>query len=268
MRPFCVPLIVFVTSVAMVPSLCLAQADYDPRVHDSWARFKPGAWQRVRAVAQTFDESGKPGPRSTTKTSTTLESVDARRVTLRTEASVEIAGKEFDSPPRIVKKGFYGEMNGETAKVTNEGTGSVTIGEQRVPCHIRQVTIEDHSESIPSKRVSTVYFSARVAPFELRRETVCTDREGKKLNYRTDAAVIAINLPFRVLTDIQTVSFVRTVHTSSKGKTITVEAHSPSVPGGVVAHWSREMDETGRVVRRSVLELVDYGIGESGAGSP
>jgi hypothetical protein len=260
--------IALVAGIALVPSLCWAQTGYEPRKHDPWARFKPGAWQRVRAVAETFDEKGELLGRSTTETSTTLESVDARGVTLRTAVTVEIAGKRFDSPPRSVSKGFYGELNGETAKVADDGTGSVTIGEQRIPCQIRRVTIEDLSSSVPSKRVSTVYFTDHVVPYELRRETVCTDREEKKLNYRTDAAVTAISLPYKVLTEIQTVAFVRTVHTSPKGKTITVEVHCPRVPGGVVAHWSREMDEAGRIVRRSVLELVDYGIGENGTDSP
>ena len=268
MKILCLPLIVLFAGAAVVPSFCLAQTGYEPGRHDSWARFEPGAWQRVRAEAETFDEAGKPGVRSTTTTTTTLESVDARRVTLRTSAKVEMAGKEFDSPPRLIKKGYYGEMNGETATIADAGTGSITIGEQRIACHIRRATIEDHADSAPSKRVSTVYFSGRVAPFELRRETVCTDREGKKLLYRTDAKVIAINLPYQVLTELRTVSFIRTVHTSPKGKTITVEAQSPDVPGGVVAHWSREMDETGRVIRRSVLELVDYGIAESSTSSP
>jgi hypothetical protein len=261
-------LTVLFAGVSMAPSLCLAQAGYEPRKHDSWARFKPGAWQRVRAVAQTFDETGKLEGGSSTVTTTTLESVNSRHVTLRLEVTINIGGKEFDSPPRRVRKGFNGEVNGETAKIADDGSGSVTIGEQRIPCQIRRATIEDHSESAPSKRVSTVYFSERVPPFEFRSETVCTDREGKKLIYRTDAAVIAFNLPYKVLTEIQTVAFVRTVHTSATGKTITVEVHSPEVPGGVVAHSSREMNGAGRVVRRSVLELVDYGIGANGTDSP
>jgi hypothetical protein len=207
-------------------------------------------------VAETFDENGERAEISTTETTTTLESVDDRGVTLRTDVTLKIAGKQFDSPSRSVRKGFHGDVNGETAQVATDGTGHVTIGDQRFPCQIRRVTITGDS----SKRVSTVYFSDRVAPFELRRETVCTDLEEKKLNYQTSGTVTAISLPYKVLTEIQTVAFVKTVHTSSKGKTITVEVHCSRVPGGVVAHWSKQLDESGRVVRRSVLELLDYGI--------
>ena len=32
------------------------------------------------------------------------------------------------------------------------------------------------------------------------------------------------------------------------------------MPGGVVAHWASETDHSGRVVRRSTLELIDYGL--------
>jgi hypothetical protein len=31
------------------------------------------------------------------------------------------------------------------------------------------------------------------------------------------------------------------------------------VPGGIVSHSSKELDADGRLVRHSVLELVDYG---------
>ena len=52
---------------------------------------------------------------------------------------------------------------------------------------------------------------------------------------------------------------MKTVHKNNKGTVITLAAVLPDVPGGIVRHSSKELDKTGRVVRRSTLELVDYG---------
>ena len=37
-----------------------------------------------------------------------------------------------------------------------------------------------------------------------------------------------------------------------------METHCKDVPGGVVAHSSKELDVAGRVVNRETLELVEY----------
>lgn len=236
-----------------------AQSKYEPRQHHRWARFNIGAWSRVQEEAETFDEQGKDVvSTSTTITTTTLKAVDAKSVTLETDVVVEIAGKVFNAQPQTVTKGIFGGDNGQTAKIENVGTGHVTISEERIPCQIRRVTVNGGSD----KRVTTIYFSDKVAPYELRRETISTDAQEKTLNYQTTATVIATNLPYQLLANIGTVAFVKTVHTSPKGRTVTIEVHCPTVPGGVVAHSSTEFDDGGRVVHRSVLKLVDYGLTE------
>jgi hypothetical protein len=49
------------------------------------------------------------------------------------------------------------------------------------------------------------------------------------------------------------------VNREAKALSCTVEVFCIDVPGGVVAHTSRETDERGRLVRRSTLELLDFG---------
>jgi hypothetical protein len=73
---------------------------------------------------------------------------------------------------------------------------------------------------------------------------------------------MAIDMPSKVLTEIKSTSHVRVMHQQGKASTLTLEVHAADVPGGVVSHTSKETDETGRVVRRSTLELLDYGIGD------
>lgn len=248
--------VVFWVGVSALPALCCAQNEFNPKKHHRWARFDVGAWSRLREVAETFDEKSKLIGTSVTETTATLKSVDKESVTLLTNVTVEIAGRKFDSQPELVPKNFYGADNGNEVKVEEVGGGTVTIGDERIACRIRRVTVNGDSE----KRVTTIYFNDAVAPYELRRETVSTDVENKTVNYETNVEVVAVNLPYKVLTEIDTVSFVKTEYTSPKKKTTTLEVYCPRVPGGLVAHWSTESDDTGQVVHRSVLQLADYGL--------
>jgi hypothetical protein len=237
------------------PAFCHGQAKFDPQKHHRWARYDVGAWSRVRELAETFDEQGKLVGISTTETTTTLKAVDDQSVTLETNVTVEIAGRRFDSQPELVRKDFHGADDGKTAQIEEVGGGDVTIGAQQIPCRIHRLTINGDSE----KRVTTIYFNDEIEPYELRRETVSTNTEKKTTNYTTNVAAISLNLPYKVLTEIQTVAFVRTVYASPKKNKTTVEVFCPRVPGGVVAHWSTEFDDEGRVLLRSILELADYG---------
>ncbi len=255
MRVLICQLMVLFLGAGWFSAVCCAQSKYEPRKHHRWARFDPNAWSEVKEEAETFDEGGIVGS-STTETTTTLKAVDLRTVTLETDVTVEVSSKRFDTQPKTVVKGIFGGDNGQSVKIEDAGTGHVTISEQRIPCQIRRLTVNGGSD----KRVTTIYFNDKIAPFELRRETVSTDSQEETLNYQTQATVIATGLPYQVLSEIQTVAFVKTVHTSPKGKNVTIEVHCPRVPGGVVAHWSTEFDDSGRVVHRSVLRLVDYGL--------
>jgi hypothetical protein len=209
----------------------------------------------LREVAETFNEEGKLVGVSTTETTTSLKSVDDESVTLETDVTIEIAGRKFDSQPELVKKSYHGADDGKTVKIEEVGAGNATIGGEQIPCRIRRITVNGGSD----KRVTTIYFHDDIAPFELRRETVSTDVEKKTVNYETNVDVIAVALPYKVLTENHTVAFVSTVYTSPKKRKTTLEVYCPRVPGGMVAHWSTEFDENDRVVRRSVLELADYG---------
>jgi len=233
-----------------------AQDGFVPQKHHAWARFEKGAWKRVRVVAETLDETGELVGTSTTETTTTLQAVSDKGVELLIESSVEIGSKRYDVQPRTVRLGFLGQVNGQTATVTDMGAGSVTISGKKIPCQTRRITIQGDS----SKRISIVHFNDRVAPYELARETKSVDLEEETPKYQTEVRVLAVNMPHKVLADIMTAAFVKTIHTTPKGKTIALETHCPKIPGAVVAHSSKELDLAGRIISRSTLELVDYGL--------
>jgi hypothetical protein len=244
-------------SMLVVP--CAAkQIEGLPRDQHPWGQFKIGSWKRVKTTTETLNEKGEVTAVSTTETSTKLVDVDENGYTLMIEVVVEVAGKRFNAQPQIVRRGFNGEAEGQTVSVKKVGTGGLSVNDRNIPCEIRQVTIE----SGDTKRISTVHYSDALAPYVLKRETTSLDATGKPTQMQSQVEVMAIDMPSKVLTEIKSTSHVRVMHQQGKASTLTLEVHAADVPGGVVSHTSKETDETGRVVRRSTLELLDYGIGD------
>ena len=106
------------------------------RNQDPWGRFEPGAWKLVRVVTETFDE-GRPIS-SMYETKTTLNRVGEKDVTLLVQASVQVAGKQFEPDPHEVQQDFSGELADQPVKITELGPVVLDIQGQAIPCTIRR----------------------------------------------------------------------------------------------------------------------------------
>jgi hypothetical protein len=224
------------------------------RLHP-WGCFAPGAWKLVRVVTETLDQTGTVQNTTTTETMTTLESLDKDGVALLIQGIVQMAGKRLEAEPRCVEQGFFGQRTGAGVTIKDLGTADLTIEGRKIACRVDQV----EEKTATARTVTKVYFSDTVAPYVLRRESVTTDPEGKKKLNETTITVVALDLPWRVLSEIKSTALVHAVSRQPKGMTETWAITSPDVPGGVVQHASKELADNGRLVRRSTLELVDYG---------
>ena len=98
------------------------------------------------------------------------------------------------------------------------------------------------------------------APYILRRQSKTTDAGGTNVLSETCSDVVALDMPQRVLAEIKNVACIKTVQKTPKGCVTTLAMSSPDVPGGVVYQTTKETDATGRLIRRSTLELLSYGI--------
>jgi hypothetical protein len=227
-----------------------------PADQHPWGRFPVGSWKSVRVVSETLDDKGNVVSLTRTETRSTLAAVDERGYALRIESTVEVAGKRFASQPQIARHGYYGEAAGQSVKVTEQGAGEVVIDGRAIAGEVRQVILEVNGV----KRTSTIHYSSRVSPYQLRRETSV---EGGPEDQRSTTLVetIALDMPEKVLGQLRTAAYLKTSRKSAQGTKVTVEVHCDDVPGGVVSHAASETDATGRVVRRSTLELIDFAIG-------
>lgn len=230
--------------------------DVSMRAFHPWGRFQPGAWKMVRVVTETLDERGVAVSTTTHDTRTVLQAVDDDSVTLEAVVTIEVAGKRFENEPQIVRQPLHSEQAAAQLRLKSAGEGSVTIEGRTIPCRLARMEFDGPAAG--QKTVTTVYLSANVAPNVLRRESITADAEGRQVA-QSLVEVIALNTPWKVLGETKDASLVRTTLRNGKGAVVTYAFVSPDVPGGVIAHTSKELDRSGHITRRSTLELIDFG---------
>jgi hypothetical protein len=224
-----------------------------PQLHP-WGQFEPGAWKLVRVVTESFSEQGAVVGTNTSDYKTTLLDADDDGVSLEMRVCVEVAGKRFDGEPQTIKQNYYGEQQSPGLKLKEPAPGQMTIEDRKIPCQIRQID----SSNANGKTTTTIYYSAMVPPYVLKRESVTTDLEGKNIISETNVSVQALEMPCKVLGAMRNAAYVKTLQKTPKGTIYTLAVICPEIPGGIVSNSSKELDSSGRLVRRSTLELVDY----------
>jgi hypothetical protein len=223
--------------------------------HHSWGRFQPGAWKLVRVVTESLDEGGHVIAVNNTETKTSLLRVDADAVVLEVEVGVEVAGKQFDGQPQHLKQGFHGELAGGEVKFLPAVVAEVSIEGQKIPCRSQEIEVAGPN----GRTLVSVFFSDTRSPYVLRRRSKTTDVGGTNVLSETLSEVVVLDMPHRVLAEIKDVACIKTVQKSSKGLVTTLAMSSRDVPGGVVYQTTKETDTSGHLVRRSTLDLVNYG---------
>lgn len=243
--------------LALCPGLLAAQDSAIPREFHPWGRFPEGAWKRYRVTAETYDNKRTVTSTTITETTTTLEKIDSEGVTLLVETMADVAGKHLNAEPKTVKQGFHGEPVMEKIAVKDAGADEVTIDlddRRKVSCKIVQVETEDHS----SRTITKIFCNSGLPPYILRRESVTTDLDGRNTLSQTTLQVVSLKMPYKALR-LRSAVHVKAVTTHPKGKTTTYAYTSPEVPGGVICQSTQEEDLQGNVLRKSNLELLDYG---------
>ena len=224
-----------------------------------WGKCVPGASKKVRVVSESLDGKGKVTGTTTTDTYSFLEELTDQDFTLRIEVTVEVGGKRFNSQPQSVKQGYFGEAPGQSVTFKKIRDEEITLLGRPVTVENREVTVQTEKQ----RRTTVIHFSDTISPHVLKCVSMVTNGDVKTPLSTTQVEVLATGMPYRVLGDIREASFVRTVHTQPKGgSTITMEVHCADVPGGVVAHTSKELDESGQLLKRSTLELLEFDLGD------
>ena len=227
-----------------------------PREHHPWARFAPGSWKLVRVVTKTLDPKGEVLTTSTTETRTTLEGLSDTTVKLLINTSVEVAGKKVEAKPQTIVQGFHGESVEQPVSVKDLGADKVTIEGQEIACRVQQV----ETTADGTKTTVKTWYSDTVAPYVLRRESVATEAETDNPVSETEVKIVDLDTEYTVLSVKHHAVRLVVTHKHAKGHTVTQLWSTLDVPGGIIAHASEEFDAAQQPIRRSELELVDFGV--------
>jgi hypothetical protein len=221
-----------------------------------WARFGVGAWRHVRILTEMFDDQGKVTSSSVADNVTTLEKVGPEGVTLKMEVTVEVAGQKFPSPPQIVQEGYAGETLGQTVSIKPLQDETLTVDGREIACHSQQIEILGGG----NKEVVQISYVPDSTPTILRRKSTTSDARGETTQ-EAITEVFALDKRLRVLGEaIERRGYrMRQVLKTARGTTTAWSDHVDNVPGEVVTHTSQKFDPGGRLVRRTTLELVDFG---------
>jgi hypothetical protein len=222
----------------------------------AWGRFHPGAWRYVHMITENFDGDGRLVNSSLTENITTLDAVTAEHATLRVEVTVEIAGQRFPSQPQVIKQGYAGENVGQRVSIKALDPEALTVDGRQIRCETEQIEILGGA----SKETSLISFAPRQMPAILKRRSTTSDVASDKTTGESYSEVYALDRPVRVFDSIKNAYSVKQFQKNEHGVTITWSDHVPDVPGEIVAQSSKKLDSQGRLVRRSTLELVAYGI--------
>lgn len=218
-----------------------------------WMRFVPGTTRHERITTQTYNADGELQSTSVTEQRTTLLAVTMDSYTLQTETTVELAGKKVQSS-NTLEHGLLADP-GERVSVSELEPQRLEIQDRTVNCRVYQV-----QGSTDLQRWVRKLHVADVAPYILRSETASGSASDTELTQQSVEEVVALEMPYKVLTEIKPTAMRRSTRRHHKGESFRSSIVTPEVPGGVIFESTKELDSGGRLLRRSVLELVDYQI--------
>jgi hypothetical protein len=207
----------------------------------------------VRVTTENFDSTGRLTGTSITDTKTTLVAVTEESFSLRVESTTELSGKRIPAQPAVVKQHFSGALDGQTSERKSLGESQLTIDGKILACRVQQFEVKGPN----GKTVTRTYYSDITDPFVLRRESTMHDASDR-MTGESILKVIALERPYRVLTETLPTARVQLTSRHARGREETVAINAVDVPGGIVAHDSREWDASERLVSRSRLELLGY----------
>lgn len=244
---------VVTAAVAEQPSAAPPVPNVPRQIHP-WGKFEVGAWKVLRATTESMEDGGRTV--SVTETRFTLTEVTDTSLAIRVEVLVEMAGKRFRTEPHVVRQGFHGEPLGGALQVRDLGSAELAIDGRTIDCRVMEV----NNLVSTVRTVSKIWYSTVVPPYVVKKEATATDTATGRILEQATTEITALDVPCRVGRQLLSTSQVKTVQRYDRGTVTTLSLVSPEVPGAIVCQTSREVDREGRLVRRTTVELIDYGL--------
>lgn len=243
------------TMMASFPAMGNAQEWLRSQDRHAWARFQPESWKSVRVSHSLIDAAGKVTSEVITLTTTQLVEASRNQFTLSVESTVKIGEQQVNQSKERIKREINSKGNGFSEIVENS---TIKIGDYEMPVEV--FTVQYSTKR--GKRLSKVFISKETMPSVLRRETTFTNKKGE-VEYKTTSYVVEYGLTKEILGKQMQVSRVVTVHEQNGTKIRTDELFCEDIPGGIIAQETTKTNADDVISSKTVLSLLDYGIGSS-----
>ncbi len=233
----------------------VASAEGISRKFHAWGRFNVGSAKHERITTQSYSPAGKLESTSVTDQKLTLTAVSEDSYTLEIQTTVEVAGSQVQSTTTL-RRGFddveFSESSEGSATMVAQGISSVLVDEQPLPCELFVATSLGKIE-----RTVTKLFYSEQPPYLLKAETTRIPLSGGTPS-RTTFDILSFDIPRKVGADLHSSAIGRRVRRHAKGRAVEWSVIVTEIPGGIVSANTKELDNNGNILRRSVLELLDY----------
>ncbi|MEL0097167.1 MAG: hypothetical protein VW875_15080 [Planctomycetaceae bacterium] len=221
----------------------------------AWARFQPESWKSVRVSHSLIDAAGKVTSEVVTLTTTELVEASRNQFTLSVEYTVKIGEQQVNQSKERMKREINSKGTGFSEIVENT---TIKVGDYEMPVEV--FTVQYSTKR--GKRLSKVFISKETMPSVLRRETTFTNKKGE-VEYKTTSNVVEYGLTKEILGKQMQVSRVVTLHEQNGTKIRTDELFCSDVPGGIIAQETTQTDADDVLTSKTIVSLLDYGIGSS-----
>lgn len=225
-----------------------------PAEHHPWAKFSTGAWRTLRTVTATFDENQEVLARTETVRTDTLLDKDNETYSIETSTVVEVGGRKLRSGKQTSRHSLISDATSEPPLVTLQPTGDISLGGRTIPCKRWELSFGEGA----ARTRETVYYSAEVYPYVLRRERSAADGS-EELESTLTSHVVAVDVPLLMEEVIWPGCQLKINSTAGANVIERLELHSELAPGGLVTSTATERDASGNRVRWIVTELEDFG---------
>ncbi|MBN1853059.1 MAG: hypothetical protein JW829_10060 [Pirellulales bacterium] len=226
------------------------------REHHPWTRFHPGAWRATQLTTETLDPDGRITCRATTLGYTTLQAIKEDRYSLHEETMVDSRGRQVNGPPQVTWHNIYVDDTSDAQTEELSEPKIIDLNGRSVTCRVFQVRLTGRSQP----KVAQILYDQEDFPYILQREShIVQDDPKSEPAWQSVTEVIAVDMPYPFQNEVFQTSHLRTVITTNKVRIVRMAIVCETVPGGLVAEWSKELDRDGKVLRRGYLELSDYG---------
>jgi hypothetical protein len=230
--------------------------------HHPWAHFPIGSWKKVRITEEAYDETEKLVSESVTIRLERLQGIGPQHFSLTQEVTISVGGRQVEAPPQTVTLGLVTEEPGKFESLTSMSPEAVTLEGRQVDAEVFEVATSGDVHSVTTR----LWYSADEPPHILRSITQAISTASQESVWLRTRKVLARNLPFvlggrhggKGETQVAA-TFVEEDHTTSKAVRHSILVYADEIPGGIAARWTKEVNNEGRLVRREMETLLDWG---------